>query len=212
MDTTSATNPVAAVAIEIPETPATAISGNNRESAGDHDKVQIAASSSAPAAVAIPSLCDSKNAELARILRSEVGFPYNDKEGHNNDNHGIDCSGTLYYALTKMGYKMTRFSVRTLVSGRYPFIRFYKSPDKGREGQVGVINVYSYFNEYDHLNIGVGRLAGEINDQIIDATHPDVKNWEKIRGNALPGQVNRTYAPFPSAAPVLQLYIDWEIL
>lgn len=115
-----------------------------------------------------------------------------------------------------MGVTVERLSANDMAHAE--FIKIYEDVDVARQGKTGVLNFYSYNTENDHVNYGVGKLSDEQCNQSVDASALGT-TWEAIHNRdtrqtppyALPGEVNKTYAPFSTkTGPSDQGEILWE--
>jgi hypothetical protein len=160
------------------------------------------------------------NAQLADQLRALRETPYL-YGGYKSE--GVDCSGTIIYALEKMGYSVSRdITANDMATGLVSWINLLPGGvDNDRIGDEGVLNFYKFAElTYIHVNVGVGIRGNEGMRQIIDATEGntmmnrnDGRAGQYYRAGI--GMVNQTYAPLsskPADAPLAQATIDWAIL
>jgi hypothetical protein len=135
----------------------------------------------------------------------------------------MDCSGSVVYALQKMGYDIPNdLTAAKMASGDVPGISILPDVDNSRQGNPGILNFYKFDDpEISHVNVGVGKTGNESENQIVDASSAGT-GWEAGRNaqpnkrqspKAFAGQLNKTWAPFSTKnTPDLQAIIDWSKL
>jgi hypothetical protein len=169
------------------------------------------------------ALKTKKNKEFAEALNSLVGTPY---EWGGKDGDGIDCSGTITYALQKMGYNIPNKSATSMASGNVDWITVNKTVDASKAGETGKLNFYKLDGSdiVNHVNVGVGTTGVPLfltdpKSQIVDATSGSTLNQrDGLDGQYYKpgeGQVNQTYAPLStneSSQPTSQATINWSVL
>ena len=158
----------------------------------------------------------SEQEEFCDIMRGLRGTTY---VLGGNTSEGIDCSGTVLYALNELGYTVDEESAATMASGNVSWINKSDSVNVDNEGNSGELNFYSFgSSEVTHVNTGVGHKEGESGNQIVDATKGD---WMTHRNDGNKKQtydaekdsINQTFVPFSTNTdPVSQGTINWTKL
>lgn len=156
----------------------------------------------------------SKKDEFSDIVRGLVGTTY---ESGGSTSTGLDCSGTIIYALNEMGYDVDDVSVSEMASGDVDWITTTNKVDNSKQGDSGTLNFYDWGQGVEHVNVGVGQKSGETTKQVVDATETD---WMVARNSnpnqiipAGSGQLNQTYTPYSTNSdPSLQGQINFNKL
>jgi len=161
-----------------------------------------------------------KNEHFADIVRLTVGATYSHKRAPTDTK--MDCSGTIVYALDKMGYNIDiHLTAEEMASGEVAGIKILPDVNNARQGEPGILNFYKFGDpKISHVNVGVGMRGSETENQIIDASSADT-GWEDGRNRqgfrqsptAEAGKINKTWAPFSTTStPEIQAIIDWDRL